>query len=81
MDASSGLFGGLVVASAIVMLVVLGATVAAQQGVISKFVAAARENLGALVGGLAVVAIVAAIVGYMLGKGMSQKQAVRARAR
>jgi hypothetical protein len=77
-DPSSGLFGGLVVASAIAMLVVLAATVAAQQNVISDFVAAVRDNLGAVVGALTVVTIIAAIVGYMVGKGMSQKrQAMR----
>jgi excisionase family DNA binding protein len=67
-DASSGLFGGLIAAAALVMLVASAVALAAMLGMYPGFISALRENLMIFIGAGVVIGVVLAVVGLMLGK-------------
>ncbi|MFB3893911.1 MAG: hypothetical protein ACE15C_18020 [Phycisphaerae bacterium] len=74
MDASSGLFGGIAVATALLM-VLMGIVVgAAVQGTTPGFVLGMKENIGVVLGVAVVVIIIGAVAGYLMGKAVASRQ-------
>ena len=73
-DPSSGLYGGLLVGSALIILIVTATTLTAQQGIVSGFLAALQKNLMIVLVVMVVITIIAALVGYLLGKAFQTKQ-------
>ncbi len=73
-DPSSGLYGGLLVGSALIILIVTATTLAAQQGIVSGFLDALQKNLTIVLVIMVVITIIAALVGYLLGKAFQTKQ-------
>jgi len=77
MDASSGLFGGIAIGSAILMLLIGAVMLSAMQGAVPGFVAGMRENLViVLVVGVVIIAI-AAGAGFMMGKAVESRQSMK----
>jgi hypothetical protein len=75
-DGSSGMFGGLAVAGMIAALLILAVAIPALQGKYPGFVEALSQNLLAVLGGLVAVAVIGAVVGYVLGKGAADRRAM-----
>jgi hypothetical protein len=76
-DASSGLFGGLAVGAMIAALLAMAIAVPVMQGAVPGFVRSLKQNMPAVCGGLLVVAILGAVVGYFLGKSAADRRAMR----
>lgn len=80
MDASSGLFGGVAIGTALVLLMLTAVAMAAVQsgdGVIAGFVPAMKGNIPVVLGVAFVVVVIAAIAGYAMGKAVSARAAMK----
>jgi hypothetical protein len=72
-DPASGLFGGMLLGAAIVMLVVLFATVAAQQGIVSGLMENLQKSMGILLAAMVVVIGICAAAGHFIAKAFAGK--------
>jgi hypothetical protein len=73
-DASSGMFGGMAVAGMIASLLILAVAIPVLQGNVPGFVLTLSQNLPAVLGGLVAVAVIAALVGYFMGKAAADRR-------
>jgi hypothetical protein len=73
-DASSGLFTGVLVGVSLIMLVILFSAVAAQQGVLPSILQTMHENLLIVVAVVVVLTAVGAVVGMTMGKSAQARQ-------
>jgi len=77
MDAVSGLFGGMAIGMAIIMVMLTGVMLAVLTGQVPKYIQFMREKVAlVLVGGVIVVGI-AGIIGLLVGKSTETRQAMR----
>jgi hypothetical protein len=77
MDAGSGLFGGIAVGMAMIVVLLAGVTLAVLTGQVPAYIKALQDNIVVvLLGGVAVVGL-AGVVGLLLGKSASVRQAMR----
>jgi len=67
-DAAGGLFGGMIVGVAIVGLLLLALMLAHVTDVIPEYMVGMQQNMVAVIGGAFVIVMIAAIVGYFVGK-------------
>jgi len=79
-DPVSGLFGGMIVAAAVVMVVLVPVVLAAMLGMLPAFVETMKNNMAMVLVGAVALVVVAAIVGLMMGKAMGQRPAAARRA-
>ena len=79
-DPVSGLFGGMIVAAAVVMVVLVPVVLAAMLGMLPAFVEVMKNNMAMVLVGAVALVVVAAIVGLMMGKAMGQRPAAARRA-
>ncbi len=75
MDASSGLFGGLIVGASLVALLMGAAAVAAIEGTVPGYLAEMKSSIPLVLVGAVVVTAIAGAVGLMVGKSVAQRQA------
>jgi hypothetical protein len=75
MDASSGLFGGIIIASAVVAVAMVAVVVAAAQGLLPGYVEGMKENIAIVLVGTIFLLAVGAVAGWMIGKGAAARQA------
>jgi len=73
-DPSSGFFGGMIVAAAVVMLVMVPVVLATMLGMLPAFVEAMKNNMAMVLVGAVALVVVAAIIGLMMGKAMGGRQ-------
>jgi excisionase family DNA binding protein len=77
-DPTAGLFSGFAIATAALMVLLMVVALAAMQGVVPGFVATLKEEITLVLGGSAVVILIAGVIGYFIGKAMAdKKQAMR----
>ena len=77
MDAGSGLFGGIAVGMAMIVVLLAGVTLAVLTGQVPAYIKALQDNIVVvLLGGVAVVGL-AGVIGLLLGKSASVRQAMR----
>ena len=77
-DPTAGLFGGFAIATAALMVLLMVVALAAMQGVVPGFVASLKEDITLVLGGAAVVILIAGVIGYFVGKAIAdKKQAMR----
>jgi hypothetical protein len=74
LDASSGLFGGLVVAAAVLAIVVGMVVAAAAQGLMPSYVQAMKNNVPIVMAVVVVVLAAGAVAGWLAGKGAAARQ-------
>ena len=67
-DPASGFFGGLIVVGAAIMIMMMIVSIAAMQGLVSGMIEGLQKNLGLFVGIMAVVAIIAGVIGFVMSK-------------
>jgi hypothetical protein len=67
-DPASGFFGGLMVVGAAIMIMMMIVSIAAMQGLVSGMIEGLQKNLGLFVGIMAVVAIIAGVIGFVMSK-------------
>jgi hypothetical protein len=73
-DASAGLFTGVAVACAVMVVLLMAMTVAAMTGAVPRFFEVLQERMTLILACGAVMAIAFALVGYFVGKSIAQKQ-------
>ncbi|HUS46989.1 MAG TPA: hypothetical protein VM098_02630 [Phycisphaerae bacterium] len=73
-DATAGLFTGIAAACALLVLLLVGMTVAALAGVVPSFMEAMRNNLAFVIVGGIVLAGVFGVVGMLMGKSIAARQ-------
>jgi hypothetical protein len=77
MDAGSGLFGGIAIGLAVIMVVLTGVMLAVLTGQVPQYIKVMREQIAfVLVGGVFVVGI-AGIIGLLVGKSAATRQPAR----
>ena len=73
-DPSSGLYSGLLVAAAMIMVLMIVVTLGAQQGLVTSVTRGLQENMPLFAGVMAVVAIFAGVIGWFITKSAQAKQ-------
>jgi excisionase family DNA binding protein len=77
-DPTAGLFSGFVIATAGLMVLLMIVAMAAMRGVVPGFVASLKNDITLVLGGAAVVILIAGVIGYFVGKAIAdKKQAMR----
>lgn len=74
LDASGGLFGGLIVGAAVVVLLIGVTALAVGAGVVPGYLAALKENITIALIGAVVLVVVFGVVGLMIGKSVEAKR-------
>ncbi len=73
-DPGAGMFGGMLIGSAIVALVLGSIPLASARGMVPEYLAWYKENILAVLIGAAVLVAVATLIGLFLGKAIADKQ-------
>jgi hypothetical protein len=73
-DSSAGAFSGITVVVAILALLVGMVSLAAMRGLVPGMVAGLHENLAIVLGAAAVAILIAALIGYFVGKSIADKK-------
>jgi hypothetical protein len=76
-DSTSGLFTGLLIGAAGLMLLMMGVTLAAHQGTISSLLNKLQTNVTILVGASAVLMLMIAVAGLLIGKTIQAKRSLQ----
>lgn len=73
LDAGSGLFNGMAVGLALVMVVLTSVTLSALMGDLPEYLMELRKNVPMVLGGAVVVVLIGSIIGLLIGKGAAQR--------
>ena len=72
-DPTSGAFSGLIVAAALIMLVAAAVALATMLGIVPAYVEALQENILIFLAASVVVGVIAAVIGFVLGKSVAAR--------
>ena len=74
LDASSGLFGGLIVGCAVLAMLIGAVMLAVSVRAVPGYLSVLKTNIGAALGGAAVLVIIFGVVGMLIGKSVAARQ-------
>ena len=78
-DAAAGLFNGIIVGCTAVMIVLGAVIAAAAMKVVPTYLTAMKDNVALVLAGGAGIVVVAAVVGFLIGKAVADRQAAMRR--
>lgn len=76
MDATSGLFGGIVIGCALVFVVIGAVVLAASRHALPPYLKSMRNQVGLVVGAAVAIILIVAIIGMVIGKSAASKRAI-----